>query len=185
MKSRIKPKTPPGIIPGKKGLGIGQVFIFIVVALTFALIMIFGYKAIIQFLQRAETIELVQFKTDIERSVERIYTQFGSVNIEKFKTPARYAQVCFVDMDAPYDAALCQEDPIACSVWKDSQEYASVSKNVFLQPSHEGIPEIKVHKITIASQDGKNYLCLPIVKGSFSLQLEGKGDHTELSAYLS
>jgi len=53
----------------KKGLAIGQVFIFIVAAITFALIMIFGYKAISGFISSGEEVEFV-VKIESERLEE-------------------------------------------------------------------------------------------------------------------
>lgn len=160
-------------------MGIGQVFVFIVAAITFALIMIFGYKAITGFLKSGEDVAFVQFKTDLESSIKKIYTEYGSVRIEKFTIPAKYKQICFVDLDKPYDLSLCKLDQIACSVWEDSLDYDHVDENVFLKPLAP--VKIKVNRISIFSDDGKNFLCVPIYNGIFSILLEGKGDHTELS----
>ena len=41
----------------KKAMGVGQVFVFIIAALSFALIMIFGYKMISSFITSGEKIE--------------------------------------------------------------------------------------------------------------------------------
>ena len=175
----------------KKGLGVGQVFVFIVAAITFAFIMIFGYRAISGFLQSGEDIAFVQFKTGLESSIKKLYTEYGSVRVEAFTTPTKYQQICFVDLDAGYDEILCNLDQVACSVWKDAQEirtdengkqltgYDVVDENVFLKPPAP--VKIKVHKISIAPDEGKGFLCLLIKQGSFSMVLEGKGDRTELS----
>lgn len=172
----------------KKAIGIGQVFIFIVAAITFALIMIFGYKIIGDFLSQGEKVAFVEFKTDLEKSVQKIHTEFGAVRIENFFTPMNFEQICFVDLDEPFDEGLCQEDIAACDVWETAEQegagkegggYGASSQNVFLKPS-ASVP-IKVNKITIDPEEEKNYLCLPIKQGKFSLILEGKGDHTELS----
>lgn len=179
----------------KKGLGIGQVFVFIVAAITFAFIMIFGYRAISGFLQSGEEVAFVQFKTGLESSIKKLYTEYGSVRVETFTTPAKYRQICFVDMDADKEdkeiEELCALDQVACSVWKDAQEirtdengkqmagYDVVDENVFLKPSAP--VKIKVYKISINQQQGTGFLCVPIKQGSFSVVLEGKGDRTELS----
>ncbi len=165
----------------KKGLGVGEVFVFIVAALTFALVMIFGYKAITDFLQSGENVAFVQFKTSLESSVKRIYTEYGSVRVEHFTVPAKYSQICFVDLDAPPDLALKDSDLGAYSIWEMSSGYDTVNENVFLKPV---APKIKVHKISINSPDGKNFLCLPIKDGQFTIILEGKGDKTEISPKL-
>jgi len=55
------------MILSKKALGVGQVFVFIIAALSFALIMIFGYKAIGDFLTPGEKAQFYQFKTKKKR----------------------------------------------------------------------------------------------------------------------
>src|SRR3989344_8658102 len=123
------------IFKDKKGIGVGQVFIFIIAAITFALILIFGYKAITGFIQSGEEVAFVQFKTGLESSVKKIYTEFGSVRRESFTLPSQYKQVCFVDLEKDYDDSLCQYDQVACTAWKNNTGYQNADENVFLQPS--------------------------------------------------
>ena len=171
------------MVRGKKGLGVGQVFIFIVAALTFSLILIFGYRAITGFLKSGEDVAFVQFKTGLESDVKRIYTEFGSVRVEAYTTPLHYSQICFVDMDQPYDPDLCAFDQIACSVWQGTSEagtgYEGIDENVFLTPPAP--VKLKVYKISISEDNGKNFLCIPIKQGSFNVVMEGRGDKTLLS----
>ena len=97
--------------------------------------------------------------------------------------------------------SLKEIDPIAYNLWQDARAarsdaqntntlephtgYDSVEYNVFLQP-----PALfKVYRIRMgdipASDEApvikRGFLCPPINHGTFSLRLEGKGDHTELS----
>jgi len=180
----------------KKGMGIGQVFMFIIVILTFGVIMIFGYKAISDFLESGEQVSFVQFKNSLEGDIKRIYTEFNSVREVKYKLPGKYTQICFVDMDFA-DAVgkmdeLCQLDVVACSVWEDALQarqsnpsrlnpgYLSVDSNVFLQPD---ALKIKVHTIKAADAQGneQGFYCAPITRGSITLRLEGKGSYTLIS----
>ncbi|PIN73529.1 hypothetical protein COV20_04875 [Candidatus Woesearchaeota archaeon CG10_big_fil_rev_8_21_14_0_10_45_16] len=174
----------------KKGMGIGQVFVFIVAALTFALIAIFGYKAVANFLSSAEDVAFVQFKNDLESDIKRIYTEYGSVRRPTYNAPAGFEKICFVDLDAEYDPGLCAENPVACDLWQTAQQekssgdksaYDSVDQNVFLIPQAR-VP-IKVFHITITDEGSQplGYLCEDIYQGSFTLVLEGKGSHTEIS----
>lgn len=167
----------------KRGIGVGQVFIFIVAALTFALILIFGYRAITGFMKSGEDVAFVQFKTGLESSIKKIYTEFGSVRVERYTTPGVYSQICFVDMDKPYDPDLCSFDQVACSVWKETSEagkgYDGVDENVFLTPPAP--VKIKVYSISVEEKDEKNFLCVPIKQGAFSMVMEGRGDKTLLS----
>lgn len=173
-------------------MGVGQVFVFIIAALTFAMIMIFGYKMISQFLQRGEQVQFYQFKTDLETSIKRIYSEFGAVRVTRFQLPPQYTKICFVDLDTDpasleEDALqrLCVQDPIACAVWQNAWGapagsggggYDAADENVFLTPIAP--VKIKVYHLSILP-DG--YLCLPIERGQFSLLLEGQGDSTRLS----
>lgn len=183
----IKPQRDKIFRLGKRGLGVGQVFVFIVAAITFAFIMIFGYRAITGFLQSGEDVAFVQFKTGLESSVKRLYTEFGSVRVETFILPTMYRQICFVDLGAESaDNGLCDFDQVACTVWESVQnipagttKYDAADENVFLTPPAPA--KIKVGRIQIDSEDGKNYLCFPIKQGSFTAVLEGKGDRTGLS----
>lgn len=167
----------------KRGIGVGQVFIFIIAAITFALILIFGYRAITGFLKSGEEVAFVQFKTGLESSVKKIYAEFGSVRVERYSTPLGYNQICFVDLDKPYDDSLCNFDQVACSVWKIAAEsgkgYEGVEENVFLTPPAP-VP-IKVYRISVEDKDGKDFLCIPIKQGAFSIVMEGRGDKTLLS----
>ena len=166
---------------GKKAMGVGQVFIFIIAGITFALIMIFGYKAINDFIIKGETVEFVQFKTDLEGSVQKIFSEYGALRIESFRVPSKYEKVCFVDMDYPEKDidALCEENAVACDLWEDVENnaggYDSVDENVFLTPIAP-VP-IKVHSIRM----DEGFLCLDVKGGHFKIVLEGKGDHTFLS----
>lgn len=178
----------------KRGIAIGQVFVYITAAITFALIMIFGYKAVQDFLQSGEQLAFVQFKTSLESSIKKIYTEYGSVRVERFTLPAEFSQICFVDMDAEYNKALCQYDQVACSVWEDAGSltgpdnekggYDAVDENIFLKPAAP--VKIKSYKISVSKEYGskkgeEGFICIPVRKGVFSVVMEGKGDRTELS----
>ncbi len=177
----------------QKGQAIGQVFIYIIVALTFALITIFGYKAIAGFLEKSEQVAFVSFKTELETAFSQIAPEYGSVRLLEFRTPIGFRKICFVDVEADVatdDPATpgkegCNGepfDPIACDQWNElhflpnadetqkKERYRSASQNVFLSPPAE-FP-IKVSRL----QTGiPNYLCLPVVNGHFNLRLEGQG----------
>ncbi|MDO8510848.1 MAG: hypothetical protein Q7S55_01655 [Nanoarchaeota archaeon] len=171
------------VFRNKKGVGVGQVFVFIIAALSFALILMFGYRAISGFLKSGEDVAFVQFKTGLESDIKKIYTEFGSVRVERYSTPVTYTQICFVDLDKPYDPELCQSDQIACSVWEvastSGKWYDGVDENVFLTPPAP--VKIKVYKVSMEEENGKNFLCIPIKQGAFSIVMEGRGDKTLLS----
>lgn len=178
-------------ILGKKGMGIEQVFIFIVVAITFALIMIFGYKAVNEFISKGERVEFVSFKTELESAVKSIYTEYGSVRIKEFSLPGGYEKICFIDLDKPYpkndadgnDICNSQVDEVACDTWKTAELQGGgldkADRNVFLEPP--AATKIKVYKIETEGGPVPGAVCLAVNKGRFKLRLEGKGDKTLIS----
>ncbi|MAG60986.1 hypothetical protein CL619_04320 [archaeon] len=168
------------IFRDKKGQGIGQVFVFIVAGLTFAFVMIFGYKAIADFLEKGETVEFLQFKNEIESDIKQIASEYGAVRQTTFYLPARYEEVCFIDLDAEYDSSseLCQKNIIACDVWETAFEeggYTAADENVFLEPTAP--VSIKVYNIEL----DEDYFCATVSGGQFTLRLEGLGSKTYLS----
>ena len=163
----------------RQGEGVSQIFIFIITIITFALIMIFGFKAIIGFINDTQKIQLVQFKSDLENSIDQLHSEFGAVRKEEFFIPGDFKQICFIDLDYTPNpeeaAALCQLNQIACEVWKESSGFESEEENVFLTPPAEA--RIKVSRIGLE----QGVLCVPIRNGKFSLMLEGRGDRTKIS----
>lgn len=173
----------------KKAVGVSQVFIFILAGITFALIMIFGYRAVADFIEKGEQVKFVQFVTQLEGSIKQIYSEYGAVREKRYTLPGKFTQICFVDMNsAAVDRdLLCSFDAIACELWEESQKldeqgkpkgFNGVDANVFLQPVAPNA--IKVYQISVVSET-EGFLCLPIRNGQFKLTIEGKGDHTELS----
>ena len=178
-------------------MGVGEVFIFIIAAITFALIMIFGYKAISGFISSGEDVAFVQFKTDLESSIKKIYTEYGAVRVEEFHTPLTYTQICFVDMDFTGNMEeLKKLSPPAYDAWKTAEEdfsqrvennrqglasvYDAADQNVFLKPAST-VP-IKLYHLTInENNESYGFLCEPIRQGRFTIVLEGKGSHTLIS----
>lgn len=160
-------------------MAISMVFVFLVAVITFAVIMLFGYKAISDFMGRGETVEYYQFKNDLETSVKKIYSDYGSVRVEQFRVPGRYEQICFVDLtkEAPEE---CGFNLVACNIWREAAgDYAGADENVFLSPlPPEGSAPIKVFNIDIGEE---GYLCVDTARGTFKLRMEGKGDRTALS----
>ncbi len=186
----------------KKAQVIGQVFVYILAAVTFVLISLFGYNAITQFVGNSEQVEFLSFKNSFERSVKDIYTEYGAVRQEKYSLPAEYSKICLVNLNAGSDKftpdkveELCSHNALACSVVNEmlSQDngnanglaYGKFDSNVFLSPTSPY--PIKLYRFTLCDihPDGTcteiPYLCTPLRSGLLNLVLEGKGDHTEIS----
>ena len=152
----------------RKSQMISQIFIFVMAAIIFLLILMYGYKAISNFLQRSEQVALIDFKTDLESAVEVIKRDYGSVRKIELMLPKEYTDVCIVDPDNP--GTLQSDQPLMYAAWQAGSE------NVFLVPKQEA--PIYLEDITI---DG--YDCIPVIYGKVTLKLVGLGKKARISRW--
>lgn len=156
----------------KKAQIIGQVFIFILAAALFILILTYGYKAIVGFSKRSEQVALVEFQTELESAIRSISLDYGSVKKLELTLPAKYIEVCFVDLNMQPSSEFEQIHPRMHEAW------VSGTQNVFLTPMEEN--PFNVGKISLGE---KGYLCFPITAGKITLRLEGLGERTGISQW--
>lgn len=172
----------------KKAVVMGQVFIYIVAAIVFAVVLIFGYRAISGFLEKGEQVGFVTFKTDLESAIQEVYSDYGKVVVynerNPFSVPGKYERVCFIDLG--YDEVgrqnegICNPNDadyhfIACDYWRSGVDWEEADQNVFLEPA--GLGPIKV--LPVKMDDG--YICLPVIGGRIEMRLEGKGTYVQIS----
>jgi len=158
----------------KKAQIIGQAFIFILAAVLAVLIIAYGYKAISTFVSQADEISFVSFKTDLEKQIRIMASDFGSVKKLELQMPGSYQLLCLVDLEKRSQAQssnICNPEnedyiPEVCDAWETS---GSV-ENVFLIP-------IKSFKVS-AMEIPNGYLCVRPKANKIILRLEGKGDKT-------
>lgn len=174
---------------------LSTVFVYIMAAIVFVVIVVFGYKAITEFVSKGERVAFVSFKADIEEAVRSIASDYGSVVIynaqNPLRVPGRYERVCFIDVDkSPPIRCDVVLNPIICDAWKtafDAGGWSASEANVFLEPL--GMLPIKVYRLRVDtnsngvedSADG-GHLCFGTASGRIDIRLEGKGDHTFISA---
>lgn len=175
----------------KKAVVVGQVFIYIIAIIVFALVLIFGYQAITGFLEKGERVGYLTFKTDLENAIKNVYSDVGTVVIYNGRNvlavPTKYEEICFINLDKEPDLNwdFCQENILICDAWKDVT-WETGDQNIFLKPV--GLSPIKVYKITVdtdmdgeETDDDDGYLCLPVIQGKIFMRVEGMGDHTFVS----
>jgi len=177
----------------------GQIFIYIISLILVSLILVYGYNAIRSFGKRAEQVNFLKFKTELE-SFSRKQLRHGDVKISSFSLPKQYTEICFVDsyhgLDSTDKGNVClcnggaagcsgKDRLIACDAWKDSDK-----SNVFLTPMAE--TPIDIGPITVDGdgngvEDVKGpggcmdvdcfYFCESLTDSKIRLRLEGKGNH--------
>lgn len=152
----------------RKSQMLSQIFVFVMAAVVFILILTYGYRAISNFLSRSEQVALIDFKTDLESAVEVIKRDYGSVKKVELSLPKRYTEVCIVDPEDP--GRLRQDRPLMYEAWQAGSE------NVFLVPKQEAPIFLKDIEV-----DG--YECMPVVYGQITLKIEGLGKKTKISGW--
>lgn len=148
----------------KRAQMIGQVFIFILAGLVFVLILAYGYRAISGFLERGEQVQLLDFKNELESTVNTIKRDYGSVQRVDLRVPPKTEQVCLVNVELQDPSAFKDAHPLLYTAW------SAGSENIFLiprQPTPILIPDILV--------DPPGFLCVPATGGRISLRVEGTG----------
>ena len=174
----------------KKAQIAGQIFIYIIAIVVVGLIIAYGYSAIKGFSEKGEQVEYITLKTSIENSIKSIASDYGSIKRPDISVPGKYEMVCFVDtsisgsedgLAAIEASSLCTgvgddrfPQPIVCSGWKNGRN------NVYLVP--DGTDSFDVGDIEIFNE-GRHFICLNVVNNKIHLQLTGKGDRVEISAY--
>jgi len=160
----------------KKSQITGEVFVYIIAAILFALIVSYGYKAINSFLHKSEQVALIDFSNNLKVAVDRIA---ASSDVEKLELllPSKYRAVCFVDTRKHPITSSCPDSfkvkhPIAYNSWEDG-----ASQNVFLEP-HASMA-IDVGPISLPS----DCICINVSQGKLVLRLQGTGDSTLITEW--
>lgn len=152
---------------------IGQVFIFILAALVFMLVLWYGYSAVTHFLKSSEQVGLADFKSSFVSGVEQIKPDFGSIRKLTLYIPRSYYELCVVS-SYPNDDVLSSDFnvkyPVLFELWNTGSE------NVFLLPKQE--TPFLVSDIVVPG----GYFCTK-VSGVADLRTEGLGDSVRVSLW--
>ena len=146
----------------------GQVFIYILTLIIAGAVLLYGYNAITSIKERADQVELVNFKTKLKSDFETISSDYGSVKTKTYSVPSKVKEICFYQEDE--DPAIPDDlNPLIIDSIVDN-----TSNNVFLVISN-AIEPMKLARIEI---NNPNYdiFCIEINSPRLSLRLEGRGD---------
>ncbi|NOZ80659.1 MAG: hypothetical protein GXP63_03205 [DPANN group archaeon] len=199
---RRNPSSPATKRPlKKKGQIIGQIFVYLMGIVIIGMIVLYGYKVILNFQGKTEDVALVTFKTTLQRSLREMAIEYGSVKMQMLTLPSDFNRVCFTDINKEaggsfrYDTAhrkaqgLCTPttnddyNPIACNYWSDED----VVDNVFLigpervEPIFIGDDTDKDFIRGYFTIDTPGYLCVKAKSGQIKLRMEGIGKGVLLS----
>jgi hypothetical protein len=155
-----------------------QVFVFMLAAIVFSLVFLFGYKAIGDILKNAEYVSHVKFKNEIESTFKKI-APTQNVMKKDFVLPSGHDRICFFDRGEDIDNNdLCGNNKVhttsvLCDAWKDN---GNVSNNVYLSPM--GPFSFKTPRVQMISDLDiiQPVYCYNATRGRITLKLIGKGN---------
>lgn len=168
----------------KKG-DVSQIFVYITAVLIFGVVFLFGYQAINHFLEESDKVAFITFKTDMEKAVRTIKTDFDSAVVysaeRPLRVPSKYTNICFVDFTNHDIKKPCPPElsAVACDTWKTYSLWEDTTANVFTIP--DGPVQLKVSPIKLF--DGSRqveHLCIP-TRGRLDVRMVGKGSYTLVS----
>lgn len=157
----------------KKAQTITQVFVFIIAIVVFALIVVYGIRAVNNFLAQQEKIALVEFKTDLEGAVEKIKKSYGTVEKIELTLPSKYKGLCILD---PVMVDENAANPFMLSAWKTKTENVFFDKPV----AKTGI---WLEDITIKTQQNQGFVCVTATNNKINLRFEGTGTKVKISEW--
>ena len=165
-----------------------QVFIYILVLVVAAGILIFGYNAIKGFRQQADDVLYFQFENDMKHDLQTI--SYQSTKTKTYNLPSFAQQVCFKTNEPNLD------DDITLEENNNRRKYpliraavnSNVQENVFVYPSGEksfftGVA-IQLGTRTIA-EGGQgapiNFKCFDVLGGVLNIKITGQGSYVSIT----
>jgi len=166
----------------KEGQMIGQAFIFILAAILFSLILLFGYRAISRIGETQTEVEMVEFKDSLSGAINKIRLDYGSVKKFPLKIPNVFKEVCFIDLESMKDPVkfdgLKGKSPLIADAVESGAFDPKEDQNVFTKPPAK--TPIKVGAIDAGE---KGYICFENKGAMINLRLEGMGDKAGITAW--
>lgn len=150
---------------------IGQVFIYVITIVIVSFILLLGYNAITSFNEKANQVSFLQFKNDMQNTVESLSFDFGSVKVRDFTLPENIKIVCLVKNFPDIPTLSGTDYPII-----ENSVNSGVNKNVFLIANN--IEESFYLKKIDLSED---LFCWPVIGSKIEFRIEGMGDHAFIS----
>jgi len=163
---------------------ISQIFVYILTLVVFSMILIYGYKAISNFISKGDEISLLQVRKELENSISKTSRDFGTVIREEISIPAKFSSICFVNTEK-WNIANQQEicnpsnqqeyNALICDSWKSRAQF-----NLFLVEIKGGIESFFVGNVEVADP---YYDCINSAQGRLTLRFEGIGGKTKVEEW--
>lgn len=162
---------------------VGQVFIFILAIVIAAMVLLLGYNFVRNWMERQDQILLTDFINDITNTVAT--TDFGSLDLEEYRVPSDYNELCFVD----YRITVQQLPPDFQADYPLIYGEIEARGGIVAREQQNNMFLINEKDNTIYSESiGKvvetnNYFCTDIAGGKVNLRFEGIREGTEITTW--
>lgn len=151
-----------------------QIFVYVLAIIIMGIVLLYGYKSIATMQDKAEQIDILSFKKDIENEVVKMSTDFGSVRMPIIHVPSNSKEVCFVDLDK---SPVKINHPLVYEAWEDK------SANVFLiDKLVKEVYLIQQQQNFLIFIESPGHLCFPVINNRIQIKLEGIGGKAKLSS---
>jgi hypothetical protein len=161
-----------------------QIFIYVMVLVVGAGILIYGYTAIKGFKAQADDVLELEFQNTLKNDLKSV--SFESTKVKTYNLPAAVSQICFKAPNAVYAHVVDEEQ--RQEILKRNYKYpiiaseiqAETENNVFLYPRGEkaffsGIP-IDLTSGQVATQDEIYFKCFDVRQGILKIKIKGQGN---------
>ena len=157
---------------------------YVLAAVLFGLIMVFGYNAVVTIRASGDQVSLVQLKTGVEGAVHKMSLETGrSIEPYEFLSPGGFTQICFLSSDyirkTPAENMLTKLNTLKTkSSCKDKNiiidsANSGATKNMFLFP---GTTSFDIGRIEVDN----GCQCMEILSGKITFRLQGKGNSAKV-----
>ncbi len=148
----------------------GQVFVYILTLVITGAILIFGYNAVKDLIERSEQVEMANFKTKINSDFKNMGSDYGSVETKTYTVPSKITEVCFFqEGEGTLYESINSDNPLIEDSIKDTDN------NFFLIFRDGSIDPINLGKIKV-NEENKNFICIKPSGNRLRITLEGLGD---------
>lgn len=161
-----------------KSQAVSEVFMFILSAIVFVLILLYGYNAITSVLATKDKVMIGSFKSSLEAATAAIRPSYGSERTLELAIPERFLEFCAADphMSAIHAGLFQQQHGLMYSAWRTTS-----TNTIFFRP----LLETSIHLDQIAVFGPLNptepgFVCTNITRGKLFFRIRGLGDKTEI-----
>ncbi|MBU0615520.1 MAG: hypothetical protein KJ601_05480, partial [Nanoarchaeota archaeon] len=155
----------------KKGQFQSQAFIYILGALIFVMILLYGYNAITGLNKQQGQAKEIELKTNLENTITALSSDYGSIKTKTFSVPSRYDELCFTSTTFRDELP-----PAFVSKYPIIADAVETGDNAFL--IGKDFDAFQVEKLNLPNM----VVCVPVVDGQIKLRIEGKGNSALISA---